>query len=290
MKLLNAVFSYNRYYLLKNTVDSLLEFGPEGDVLVVDDGSDDPRVVEYLRSLEGRAAVVRRDRQERDFHGGLYENMNLAVDRALAGGHSHVFFIQDDVQFMWKDAGFAARVEKIFAARPDAAMVFPIFQKGILAAALGARMEPHPEAEAWHLTPYGIADMGVMPLSLLREKAWRFLPSEGENARVWRSWGYKLYIPSAPSVAWVPWPTALAFGRRASSERRPVERYFLRPLTGSQTAVLKNRSLKDLVYHEDFCLPWGWRCLSPYWFTRSRREYLKTLWSARVMPRLAGAR
>jgi len=49
-------------------------------------------------------------------------------------------------------------------------------------------------------------------------------------------------------------------------------------LSACQIAELTVRPLAKLPCHEDYCLPWGWRCLSPYWYsTPNWRDYLRLL-------------
>lgn len=290
MKLLNAVFSYNRIHLLRNTVESLLEFGPQGDLLIVDDGSNEKPVADYLAQIERdkRGVVISNARHVVDFHGGLYNNMSKAIDYARQGGYSYIFFIQDDVQFMWRDDQFLERVERILQTKRDAAMVIPMFFKGVIASSLPERLEYHDDARAWHVKPYGISDMGVMRMSLIEDKKWRFMPTENENGRVWRDWGFKAYTMAPPVLAWVPWPE-VRFGRQSVGQARaPKNKYFLKPLSPEQIDRLKKADLHTLPYHEEYCLPWGWRCLSPYWFTKGRWDYAQRLWRTKTMPKFVG--
>jgi hypothetical protein len=289
IKLLKAVFSYNRFYLFKNTMESLLEFGPPGDTLVVDDGSNDLRLIDYLETLKSRGVkVVNQESHLPGFHGGLYVNMNRAVQHAVDNGYSHIFFIQDDVQFMWKDSEILSRINRVFLTCQDAAMVLPIFQKGILEPTLKSRLEPNVSGDCWHLNPYGICDLGVMPVSLLRDRKWKFGESEGENGKIWQEWGYKMYVLPSPTVAWVPWPAIRTQNRSLYSERSPSRKYFLKPLTEQQIADLRVKGLSEIPIHENYCYPWGWRCLKPYWFTKGRREYARMLWQMRRWPRWVG--
>lgn len=297
VKLLTAIFGYQRYYLLKNTIDSFCAYGPDSDLLIIDDGSDDPRLLAYLAEIKKRprVEVIQRDRENNAQHGGLYPNMNLAVDKAIEGGYSHIFFLQDDVQFMWKDETFCDRVEHIFKTRPDAAMVNCFFFKGIIARQLRDRLIPFQDADTWHISPYGIVDIGIMPVSLLQEKKWRFGNTENGNSRHWVDWGYKLYALRAPTLAFIPWPQVRASGKSFGHERKPRRAFFLKPLDDAQIATLKAMPLSDIPYQENFCPPWGWKCLSPYWFTKFSwkhyTRYLKQCIKDRdFYPKLSGVR
>ncbi len=281
MQLLTALFSYNRYYLLKNTIDSWIEFGPGGDLLIIDDGSDDLRLVSYLKELtnRNRITVIQRNQNHLNVHGGLYANMTLATQYAIDHAYEYIFFLQDDVQFMWRDEQFLDRIRTIFATCTDAAMITPFFHRAIMARQMRKRLIPHASGLCWHLLPYGIIDIGIMPVQLLKEKKYIFRNSETENSFAWKAWGYKLYSMPAPILAFIPWPEVRSSGRKMGFERLPKRKYFLKPLNEERIAKLKNQGL-SIADHEDYCLPWGWSCLSPYWFTKFSNEYWKYLWKS----------
>ena len=156
-------------------------------------------------------------------------------------------------------------------------MVMPIFQKGYMVDAAQKRMIPYPDSGTWHITPYGIADVGVMSVEVIRKREWRFSGSEGRNSQRWIDWGYKAMMTSAPILAWVPWQDVAGIPRWLA-RRRKADRLFLRPLSPEQVSQLNSRGISEIAFHEEFCVPHGWWCLSPYWYTRSGREYLRSLW------------
>ncbi|TSC59247.1 MAG: hypothetical protein Greene041619_83 [Candidatus Peregrinibacteria bacterium Greene0416_19] len=275
VRLLTAIFGYNRYFLLRNAVESFFAFGPQGDLLLVDDGSDDRRIVEYLASIEERpgVTVMRTDRTGSGYHGGLYANMNRAIDHAVAGGYSHVFFAQDDVQFLWRDPRFLERAETVFEAYPKVSIVVPFFFRAINIHRVRARYVPEQSVGVWRDPNYGIIDQGVMRVSLIREKGWRFRESENANSAAWKEWGYCLAFLRDPTVGFVPWPQAWRGKQLQGRERKPKREFFLKPLSQEQIEKLQSLPLSEFPLHEDFCLPWGWWCRTPYWFVPDRREY-----------------
>jgi glycosyltransferase involved in cell wall biosynthesis len=281
MRLLYAITSYNRYFLLKNTVESVFAFAPQGDVLIADDGSTDQALLQYYRQLEaeGRVVVLQKSHagDAQKMHGGLYDCMNRATEYAIEKGYSHIFYLQDDVQFMWKDSDLLHRIEHVFATHADAAMVNPIFQKKIIARSMRDRLEPYGDADAWHLKPYGIADIGCVRVELLKEKQWRFGATETKNHVQWSTWGYKLYCLRCPVLAWVPWPPVYNRERRQGVERKPRRAFLLKPLSERQVKTLRSLPLQKIPYTEDFCFPWGWWCWSPYCFTILNMEYWNNL-------------
>ena len=132
MKLLNCVTSYQRYPYLRNTVESLLEYFRFGDTLVVDNGSTDPALHQYLDELENRGLfVMRRSWEGETDRPGLNDGMNDAMDFAAERGYDFVQFVQDDMQFMWHDPSVLETVQHVFSSRSDAIQVCPLFSNRI---------------------------------------------------------------------------------------------------------------------------------------------------------------
>lgn len=278
MKLLNVIFTYNRYYLLRNTVESFWEFGPGGDLLIIDDGSEDPLVKKYLLDLKKEGVEVMSEIWSNEsFHGGLYSNMNKAVSYAIQRNYTHIFFLQDDIQFMWHDEHFIERVESFFSQCSEASTITPIFFKGIVKDQMYLNTEVVTELKAWKLLAFGIIDIGIAPVEIFKDPSRRFgFSSEKKNSSHWRELGYNAYVMSAPILAWVPWPYGGLWRRGWAPTRSfPRKKYFLKPFTEEQIKKLNINPLDRLPFHEEYCKPWGWKCLSPYYFTGGRKGYLK---------------
>ena len=133
MKVLSVVVCHNLYYLLRNTLESLLENFPFGDVVVVDNGSTNQELIEYLRSRElsePRLKVVfRSDNDETKRIGSLYEANNWAIEYSIENGYDYVCFVQDDVQYMWTDPNIMEKVAAIFDQEQGVSNVSPAFLK-----------------------------------------------------------------------------------------------------------------------------------------------------------------
>jgi hypothetical protein len=117
-----AVFSCNRLHYLRNCVQSILDLVGLSDIdlLVVDNGSTEPGMGEYLRSLPAPISVHRfEDRTP----GELYRAMNFAVDHARRRGNACIHFIQDDCQFLRRDPMLLPRVRAAFDSFPEVAQV-----------------------------------------------------------------------------------------------------------------------------------------------------------------------
>ncbi|MEL6702133.1 MAG: glycosyltransferase, partial [Pseudomonadota bacterium] len=120
-----AIFSYNRPDYLGDCVASVLRHAPDARLRVYDDGSDDPQTLALLDSLGDRA--VRRDPGDTSRHGGLYGNMQFALDQAEG---DWLMFLQDDMQIV-RDitATEMTDMAAIWDAHPRAAFLCPIFWK-----------------------------------------------------------------------------------------------------------------------------------------------------------------
>jgi glycosyltransferase involved in cell wall biosynthesis len=280
-RFLSCVVSYNRLFYLRNTVESWREYFQHGDLLVIDNGSDDPQLYSYLGSLaaNGVDVIFNRAPQAQQKVGGLYVAMNLALDHAQRHGYDYVYFVQDDMQFMWHDPDFPAAVERIFARCNDAFQVLTTFSKRVTAFAYknGKRYEPRAALSVYRSKDYGVCDIGVVSMARVHDADFRFGASEGETAARMFDRGYRLYLLHPPHLAWIPWPgtrrVATAGPDTCNMMRPPVARYYYRPLTAEQVVSLKALSLDNRAHHEDFCFPWGWRCLSPYWYSDDWRTY-----------------
>lgn len=250
-----------------------------GDTLVVDDGSDGTSLLDYLAQLEARGlAVIRNQRNGKNaFHGGLYGCMNQALDFAIDGGYEYIHFIQDDMQFMWHDPNILEKVELIFNELEDAVQVGVFFHKKILINT-PERLQSLENQCCYHLKPYGMSDLGFVRLSLINKHGFRFGQSENETSAYWRQRGYRFYLLGSPVLAWIPWPTIFSSGKQDGSLKPPPHKYYLKPLDLSQIRRLNNRPLEEVPYHEDYCVPWGWACLRPYWFTTFSDEYIRWIW------------
>jgi len=284
VKLLNCIISYNRYCYLKNTIESLIEYFRFGDTLIVDDGSDDQHVVDYLSELESRAVHVIRHQPWASQpyhvfgHNDLYENMDVGVTFAIDHGYDYIHFVQDDVQFMWHDQELLTRVEYIFQTLPDAAQVSNLFYQAIFAGIEARRPEPVPHANCYHSRPHGMSAMGIVPVNLLKKHNFRFgNGDENTNSGWWRRQGYRAYALHAPIVALVPWPSVFYRGRLVAEGCRPVNKYYLKPLESHEIKRLLSRPLEEIPYTEDYCLPWGWSCPTPYWSIGETKEYKRLL-------------
>jgi glycosyltransferase involved in cell wall biosynthesis len=278
LKLVTAISTRNRPLYLENCVRSFRQLFGYGDLLVVDDASDDDAQRRLLERLESEGVrVLRLDRAGAGIHGGLYAGLDAAVDHAAAEGYDVLQLVQDDMQFMWHDDLLLERLTRLFDL-PDVVQVAPTFFKGILAPTMARRVVLEGASDCYRVPGYGMSDTGFVRVDRLVEESFRFGPSEADVSGFWLDRGFRLAVLHAPFLAWLPFPDQLA-------ARPPAEELYLRPLGRHAVSRFLARDLAELPYHEDWCRPWGWRTLSPYWFTRLGPEYVRLLAARRRLPR-----
>lgn len=304
---LTCIFSYNRQPYLRNTVDSFHEYFRIGDLMVMDDGSDDEELVEYLNQLSNSGVlVIRKGRTHPDqLHGGLYSLLNDAIEYAMENGYELLNLVQDDMQFLWHDPDILSKVWMIFDLKKDVFQVQNVFHKKITKYMLidQDRIEFHPDSNSYHARPYGVCDLGFLNLQTVEEIGFRFGDSEGDTGDLWYNKGYRLHALHSPNLAYIPWPTNF-YGNKTRrrlpvpflrAPRKPPRKYYLTPIGPGQVLQLQERSLKMLPFLEDYSRPWGWRCIYPGWYTQfftrtTVKEYAQLLtryWmhGERIIPR-----
>lgn len=283
MKPLTAIFTFNRGLLLDNCLRSFEQFGPGGDLLIVDDGSNQPGQLEVLDHWEKRenVYVIRRDGRAEARLGGLYNNMQKALDWAREHGYELLFCNQDDLQFMWKDDDFWSNVETLFQQRPKALQYRPQFEKIIFQHDHKKRFTRLEDLPAWLHLKARYTAVGVFSIERMESVNWHFLPSERENGAQAAEYGLELYVASMPTLAFVPEPPTWHDANAAGEDHPPTKEFYLKPLSEQQIKRMQKNSMKTVAYMEKYCFPWGWKAESPYILStssanlRSHQEKLK---------------
>lgn len=302
MKLLNCVISFNRFYYLRNTVESFRQFCKTGDLMVIDNGSDDPETLKYLTQIQAQGVeVVRRrkigeagppddDRipltedEGRLFPGssidrpGLVTGTEMAVKFGLARGYDYVNLMPDDVQFMWHDPDLLDRIHLVFTRAQDISSLSLFFQLRINASVTAA-LEPIPAVRCYRNNAISVTDMGIISMNKVREHGFRFVESP-EGYRYWLDRGFRSYWLGSPVLAWIPWVSTFRDGRRTGAYLPSPGDWYLEPLDSGQIASMLGVECKSIPFLEDYCRPSGWACLKPYWATRwNEDDYLTNLLS-----------
>lgn len=174
-----AIFAFNRPDYLRNCVESVWRNLPDARLRVHDDASDAPGMLACLDGLG--EIVVRRDATRADRHGGLYANMNAALDGAE---HDLILMLQDDTQVVRPlDGDDLARIRALFAAEPSRAFVSPLFMKAGRMRRFRRELRPDPAARAYVSPPdhprtprrcLSYFDVHIAHVPRLRAAGWRY--------------------------------------------------------------------------------------------------------------------
>lgn len=258
-----AVFSFNRGAYLQNCVGSIRRNMPGALVTVFDDNSTDSETLAVLDRLA--LPVVRPMADGGQRHGGLYANMQAAVDRAT---RPWVLFLQDDMQVVRLVApSDIATIAACFATDPAIGFVSPIFIKAVRQrrherllqpAGAGRFYLPSDLARAKLLHRKMVYfDASIAHVARLRAAGWRFAATEAENARQARARFSCMPILADPFTFFCP---EVPFYRNRSQSlaarlaRRVVggEVKSLVDMTPAEVARFKARSMTELPVAERF--------------------------------------
>jgi glycosyltransferase involved in cell wall biosynthesis len=255
-----CIFSYNRGAFLKNLLESIRQFYPEMSIAIFDDGSTEPEALEVLREESSKAYIHTNNADRKQMHGGLYANMNAAIQYACTSKFRYAYFVQDDMQFMWRDEELPMLVSKIFEQK-DCIMCNFNFLARLFRRRLELRM-PHLHDNIYTVQDRGIMDTGIYDVGKLRLLDFS-LPyrSEKENGRYFYDQGYRMIWSARSHLAWLPWPTVYSHGK---VQKRKLHK--LEPLT--KGAKEKIKRTKDYTFLEDYTSAKS-LLLKPYWYTTS---------------------
>ena len=106
MKFLFCVLTCNRYYYLKNCLDSIFKFLPtdEFDILVCDNNTYDKRLKNYISKMQKKHSNLHVKYFEDRHRAELYRAMNYGIKFAKKRGFDIIKFVQDDYQYIRKDS------------------------------------------------------------------------------------------------------------------------------------------------------------------------------------------
>lgn len=181
-----AIFSFNRGDNLRVCVESIKRNAPDVKFTVYDDRSDDPDTLNYLAEIGDNVVTAPPPSDER--HGGLYNSMNLALERAT---HPYLMTLQDDMQlvrpFLPSDDDV---IKEIFDAYPQVGFVSQLFMRGLAMRRYRRRLAPSDKVRAY-VSPLderknskvslAYVDCHIAHVGRLREIGWEYKGSEGAN-------------------------------------------------------------------------------------------------------------
>jgi hypothetical protein len=260
------VFSYNRGPFLRNCVQSIQRYCPKSAITIVDDGSLDPETVEILTGFSRELRVIRQEKKSGEKLGGLYRNMQLALDDLPSNGC--FVFIQDDCQvvrpLLPEDDD---SIMGYFGKFDRAAFLNPHFLKGIRKGGIlsSIRLEKdfpiyfYHFSEKWKnrsVTMY-YTDICVGHAGRLREKGFRFQTNETTTAIHARTLFSKMgtmvnpFLMSLPQVP-IYRGQYKTWAVHAAEKRLGTEPNAFAPWSEQQLSRFLRREPSVLPFAEDF--------------------------------------
>lgn len=259
-----AVFSFNRGQNLQICVESILRNAPSTKFTVYDDQSDDPATLEYLEKISDN--VVVRPKPPDGRHGGLYDNMNHALDRAT---QPFLMTLQDDTQLVRRfEADDEQALKSIFDTFRNTAFVSPFFIRGRRRLRYRRELVPSQEVRAYcspldgklyRVRPMAYADCHIADVSRLRAAGWRYdTQSEGANAQKALAQFGPMPLMADPLAFHCP--DVLFYRNRKRGGLSPklagkvlgANPKYLNDLSADEVKALKSRSLSEWPVAEDF--------------------------------------
>ena len=269
------VFSYNRGRFLENCVNSIRTLAPSCRVVVVDDHSSDAETCAFLDTLRGTSEVLRPPPAAAGRHGGLYNNMQLALEHAAA---EPVIFIQDDMQVV-RPLGESdlAEICGFFNQFPRCAFLHPCFLKGarrkrehrITKQSGKTRFYFRDYPEKANYRGIYFTDVCVAHVPRLRAAGWQFQQGEIANAAQAQQLFEKMGFMADPFMMYLP-DVPVFRGKKQTRSARWAERITgtapkaFAPLNPEESTSLKSRSPQVLPFAEDFLHCPGHKVRKPF--------------------------
>lgn len=260
--MLFCIFSFNRGRFLENCVQSIERCAPGARLAVFDDDSDDPATREALARIAARHPVIRPGKASSHRLGGLYGNMQSALE--YARDEPLVCFLQDDMQLVRPVDGDDLRaVAAAFDADERLAFLQPCFLKGCnrerdaRTLAFDARRRLYFRADSPQSSGRHFSAVLITPPARLLARGWVFARSEPENDRQASRLFGRLGHLFAPLAMWLPEVPAYR-GKRKTLALRLAERrrgcgfYPFEIMMPDEVARLKSRPPEVLPIAEDF--------------------------------------
>jgi len=260
--MLFCVFSFNRGQFLENCVRSIEQCTAQARIVVFDDNSADATTLTALDRIATRHRVTRSGPASKHRLGGLYGNMQTALE--LHHAEDLLCFLQDDMQVVRSvTSSDIDDVERSFRQDQDLAFIQPCFLKGCNRARDAASLSFDAKRALYFRSDTGqragrhFSAVSIMKPSRLRARDWKFERSEPLNdAQAERLFGrlghmfapFAMYLPEVPAYRGQRKTWAL---RYAEHHRRCGFHPF-KALTGPQADALLSRSPDVLPVAEDF--------------------------------------
>ncbi|MGC9456242.1 MAG: glycosyltransferase family 2 protein [Halothiobacillaceae bacterium] len=279
-----CIFSYNRGAFLENCVASIRACLPRSEIIIFDDNSSDSQTQEYLSRVGSSCQVVQPGLQGQVKHGGLYHNMNAALQ--LCADRSLLCFLQDDTQLVRPvpDTEVAA-MHDLFERFEGLGFLHPCFIRGDTMRRRPVKPRPGPDPAVFFRQDTGqsagihYSDLVLFRPARLLEAGWSFLQSEAKNdAQAKCLFGPMAYF-WLPFAMWLPQVPAYrgkrkTLGLRLAERKRQVGFYPFRIWSTEFLQAARDRAGEAVPVAEDWleCMPkdppkpWTYNPLSGLWF------------------------
>lgn len=260
--MLFCIFSFNRGQFLQNCVQSIERAAPHARIAVFDDNSYDELTRDVLQDISRRHAVLQPGNTSTHKLGGLYGNMQSALEHAR--DEKLVCFIQDDMQVVRQISEQDVQdISNIFDADPAIAFIQPCFLKGCNRKRDAGTLQYDAGKKAYFRKDTSqsagrhFSAVLITRPSRLLEKNWVFARSEPENDLQARQLFGKMGHLYAPIAMWLPEVPAYrgkkkTFALRWAEKKRGVGFFPFDMLSDSQLAALMSRPADVLPVAEDF--------------------------------------
>lgn len=261
-----CIFSFNRGKFLRNCVESVRSCIPDADIAIFDDNSDDQETLAYLERASNFCRIVGPREVGTIKHGGLYHNMNTALD--LLREEPLVCFLQDDTQIVRHvSSSELTEINELFEENPGLGFVHPCFIRGIDLRKRPVTPLSGPATDFFYRQDSGqsagihYSDLVIFRPCRLAAHGWRFHQSEPANDRQAKD----LFGPMAymwhPFAMWLPEVPAYrgknkTLGLRLAERKKQVGFYPFRVLSPDRNAS-RSAASKQLPIAEDWleCVP-----------------------------------
>jgi len=257
-----CVFSYNRGRFLENCIESLEACVPFADIAIFDDASNDGETVAILERLSQKVPVIQPGSVSSRKVGGLYDNMQSALDYAQS--YDLVCFVQDDTQVVRSvSPEELAEINGLFEIDQRLGFVHPAFLRGINRSRDQKSLNYQSATRTYRrgqtkqsAGTYFSAILIAKP-SRLNEHEWRFSRSEPANDQQAMGVFEKMAYLHAPFVMWLPEVPVYRGKRktlalRLAEQIRAVGLHPFKTMDDAESEAFKRRPSSDLPIAEDF--------------------------------------
>jgi glycosyltransferase involved in cell wall biosynthesis len=262
-----CIFSFNRGKFLRNCVNSILKCIPGAEIVIFDDNSSDPATCSYLEESKDFCLIVRPETTGQIKHGGLYLNMNTALQ--MFSDRDLICFLQDDTQIVRPVSNAELRdIGLAFEENPRLGFIHPCFIRGV-------DLQKRPVTPLSGPTPSfffrkdtgqsaGIhySDLVVFEPKRLIDADWSFNQSEPANDRQSKAMFGMMAYMWLPFAMWLPEVPAYrgkkkTLGLRLAEHKKQVGFYPFVLWSRDHTESVRNQASPRLPVAEDLldCSP-----------------------------------